>query len=174
MPARTASRNRRNLAAADARRQLPAMLRLPQLGVGGLAAVVLALANADDSRAQERARAPVEQVASGVARAAADSQAELGRRWFAASCEECHAVDEVASADFKAKWGGRTAYDLFDQIARTMPEDTPGSLPRRAYVDIVAYLMQQNGVVAVAPLADDDAALAAAVLQFAPPPVVRR
>ncbi|MBA3853191.1 MAG: hypothetical protein C0503_02185 [Gemmatimonas sp.] len=109
-----------------------------------------------------------------VPSAHSDSQAELGRRWFAASCEECHAVDEIASADFKAKWGGRTAFDLFEQIARTMPESEPGSLPRRAYVDIVAYLMKQNGVVAIAPLADDDAALAATILQFAPPSVTRR
>lgn len=83
-------------------------------------------------------------------------------------------MDEIASADFKAKWGGRTAFDLFEQISRTMPEAEPGSLPRRAYVDIVAYLMKQNGVVAVAPLADDDAALAATILQFTPPPVARR
>ena len=78
-------------------------------------------------------------------------------------------MDDVTSADFKAKWGGRTAFDLFDQISRTMPEETPGSLPRRAYVDIIAYLMQQNGVVAAAPLADDDSTLTATVLQFAPP-----
>jgi mono/diheme cytochrome c family protein len=95
-----------------------------------------------------------------------DSQAELGRRWFASACEGCHAVDDVSSDDFKAKWSGRRAYDLFDQIARTMPEQTPGSLPRRAYVDIVAYLMKQNGAAVSLPLADDDAALSATVLQF--------
>jgi mono/diheme cytochrome c family protein len=106
--------------------------------------------------------------------APSDSQVDLGRRWFAASCETCHAVDEIASADFRAKWGGRTAFDLFQQISRTMPEPEPGSLPRRAYIDIVAYLMRQNGVVAVAPLADDDAALAGTILQFAPPPAARR
>jgi len=118
--------------------------------------------------------AGVRRLETPVPPARSDSQAEVGRRWFAASCEECHAVDEIASADFKAKWGGRTAFDLFEQIARTMPEAEPGSLPRRAYVDIVAYLMKQNGVVAVAPLADDDAALAATILQFAPPSVARR
>lgn len=109
-----------------------------------------------------------------VPSAHSDSQADIGRRWFAASCEACHAVDEVVSADFKAKWGGRTAFDLFEQISRTMPEAEPGSLPRRAYVDIVAYLMKRNGVVAVAPLADDDSALTATILQFATPPVARR
>lgn len=104
-----------------------------------------------------------------------DSQAEIGRRWFAASCEECHALNEVSSADFRTKWGGRTAFDLFDIIARTMPEAEPGTLPRRAYVDIVAYLMKQNGVAAAAaPLADDDATLTATILNFAAPSPARR
>lgn len=154
------------------------MLRTVQLGAVSLAAIVGAVGSASDSRAQSAAApasAPVAAVHRGTAvhpvTAASDSQADLGRRWFAASCEECHAVDDVTSADFKAKWGGRTAFDLFDQIARTMPEETPGSLPRRAYVDIVAYLMQQNGVVAAVPLADDDSTLTATVLQFAPPPI---
>lgn len=140
------------------------------LGVVSLAAIVAAAGGARDSRA-ESAATPVSAPSGSVqpVAPASDSQADLGRRWFAASCEECHAVDDVTSADFKAKWGGRTAYDLFDQISRTMPEETPGSLPRRAYVDIIAYLMQQNGVVATVPLADDDSTLAATVLQFAPP-----
>ncbi len=108
-------------------------------------------------------------------RSYSDSQAAIGQRWFAASCEECHALNEVSSADFRTKWSGRTAFDLFDIISRTMPEVEPGSLPRRAYVDIVAYLMKQNGVAAAAtPLADDDATLTATILQFAPPSPARR
>ena len=103
-----------------------------------------------------------------------DSQAEIGRRWFAASCEECHALDEIASDDFKAKWSGRTAFDLFDLIGRTMPENEPGTLPRRAYVDIVAYLMKQNGVTATVPLADNDSVLSATVLRFASSSQTRR
>ena len=97
-----------------------------------------------------------------------DSQAAVGQQWFLATCESCHALDEITSADFKTKWGGRTAFDLFDQIQRTMPEAEPGSLPRRAYVDIVAYLMKQNGVTATSsPLADNDSTLAATILQCA-------
>jgi hypothetical protein len=146
------------------------MLRLLQLGAASVATIAVALVGAGETRAEPTPRS----AAARRVHAVNDSQADLGRRWFAASCEECHAVDDVTSADFKAKWGGRTAFDLFDQISRTMPEETPGSLPRRAYVDIIAYLMQQNGVVAAAPLADDDSTLTATVLQFAPPPLARR
>jgi cytochrome c5 len=151
------------------------MLRLLQLGAAALATIAVVHGSARDSRAEPSARAAVgHRVAQRPIPAASDSQAELGRRWFAASCEECHVVDDVTSPDFKAKWGGRSAYDLFDQISRTMPEETPGSLPRRAYVDIIAYFMQQNGIVAAVPLADDDSTLAATVLQFAPSPTARR
>jgi hypothetical protein len=129
------------------------------------------------TRAPSRRRGPPSGTASPsdrFPRRAIRRPSSAARRWFAASCEECHVVDDVTSPDFKAKWGGRSAYDLFDQISRTMPEETPGSLPRRAYVDIIAYLMQQNGIVAAAPLADDDSTLAATVLQFAPSPTARR
>lgn len=149
------------------------MLRILPLGTLSLTALAVAFGGTRDGGARELRGEPNTWRASHAfvapSPAPSDSQADLGRRWFAASCEECHVVDDVTSADFKAKWGGRTAFDLFDQIARTMPEETPGSLPRRAYVDIVAYLMQQNGVVAAVPLADDDSTLTATILQFAPP-----
>jgi mono/diheme cytochrome c family protein len=106
--------------------------------------------------------------------APSDSQVDLGRRWYAASCEECHAVDEVSSEDFKLRWSGRSAFELFEQLATTMPEDTPGSLPRRAYVDIVAYLARLNADPDSTLLPDDDAALAARTLTFTSHPSNRR
>lgn len=147
------------------------MRRMPAAAVTILSFTLALALGVESSRAQ----VPTPVAATAPATTYSDSQAAVGQRWFAASCEECHALDEVTSADFRAKWGGRTAFDLFDQISRTMPEVEPGSLPRRAYVDIVAYLMKQNGVAAAsAPLADDDAALTATILQFAPPSLARR
>lgn len=96
-----------------------------------------------------------------------DSQALRGRRWFEGTCLHCHAAKEMASPDFKVRWGGRTALDLFLRISSTMPEDSPGSLSTRSYTDIVAYLMQINGIVAgVQPLTADSTVLAAARLGF--------
>jgi mono/diheme cytochrome c family protein len=75
-----------------------------------------------------------------------DSQAVRGQQWFESVCQHCHEVRDISSPDFKVRWAGRTAFDLFEIISTTMPQADPGTLSRRTYVDIVAYLMQLNGV----------------------------
>lgn len=52
-----------------------------------------------------------------------------------------------------------------------MPLDAPGSLSRRTYADIVAYLMQLNGLPAgTAALAPDTLVLRRALLSFGDAP----
>lgn len=98
-----------------------------------------------------------------------DSQAVRGRLWFQSACQSCHELTDMASADFKVKWGGRTAFDLFEIIATTMPQAEPGTLSARSYVDIVAYLMQLNGMPAgTTALSVQQAALASTRLTFTP------
>ena len=94
-------------------------------------------------------------------------QVERGEQWFRAACLECHAIGVVSSPDFRLKWGGRSAHDLFDLISRTMPDGNPGSLSRGTYLSIVAYLMKLNGMpTAPVPLVADTSALAAVRLTF--------
>lgn len=96
-----------------------------------------------------------------------DSQALRGKQWFDASCLHCHAVKDMTSPDFRVRWSGRSALELFVRIRETMPEDEPGTLSSRTYTDIVAYLMQLNGLVAgVQPLTADSTVLASAKLGF--------
>jgi mono/diheme cytochrome c family protein len=96
-----------------------------------------------------------------------DSQAVRGGQWFAARCQSCHPSRDMSSPDFKVRWGGLTALDLYGIISTTMPQNEPGTLSRRAYADIVAYLMQINGLQAGStPLAADSTALSAARLSF--------
>ena len=95
-------------------------------------------------------------------------QLDLGAQWFRASCLECHATS-LADPDFRLKWSGRTAYDLFETIRSTMPEHDPGSLTLGTYASIVAYLMKLNGMpVGTAALSSDSTALAAVRLTFVP------
>lgn len=96
-----------------------------------------------------------------------DSQATRGLSWFEATCQSCHPSREMSSPDFRIRWDGRTALDLYDRISTTMPQSTPGSLSRRAYTDIVSYLMQLNGLPAgTVPLAADSVALSTVRLAF--------
>lgn len=99
---------------------------------------------------------------------AALRQVEVGEQWFRSVCLECHAQN-LSDPDFRLKWGGRSAYDLFDQIRTTMPESDPGSLTPETYTAVIAYLMKRNGMpVAPAVLSADSAALAAVKLTFPP------
>lgn len=97
---------------------------------------------------------------------AAARQLEAGEQWFRAVCVECHA-DNVADADFKAKWNGRSVYDLFDRMRSSMPDSDPGSLTYETYVALTAYLMKLNGMPSrTAPVPADSSALANLTLAF--------
>ncbi len=74
-----------------------------------------------------------------------EEQAKRGSDVFGDVCLACHDVDEFQAGYFEA-WAGETAYELFDQLRNTMPEDAPGSLRSREYADLLAYLFAINSV----------------------------
>ncbi len=112
--------------------------------------------------------------AADTGRSTADStyseeQAGRGEQVFTRTCLECHARSEMASADFRLKWGGQSTYDLFKSIATTMPDSDPGSLPRAEYEDVVAYILKLNGIPAgPAQLVSDSASMSRAKLMLPP------
>jgi len=75
-----------------------------------------------------------------------EEQADRGEGTFRRYCVECHTRADMANADFRAQWNGRSALDLFELIRSTMPESSPGALSRGEYADIVAYFLRLNGV----------------------------
>lgn len=100
-----------------------------------------------------------------------EAQASRGGQWYAAACESCHPTRDMSSPDFKARWSGMRALDLYAIISTQMPQNEPGSLTRRTYADIVAYLMQLNGVPAgTSLLTADSTVLAATRLSFGTAP----
>ena len=130
-----------------------------------LCALLCALAPFSAMRAQDTAQPPG---AVGTARGVySDSQATRGGQWYASACAACHPGQALAGPDFQLKWSGRTALDLFDRVRNSMPLDAPGSLSRRTYTDIVAYLMRLNGLPAgTTALAPDTLVLRSALLSF--------
>lgn len=106
----------------------------------------------------------------GVPGVYSDSQASRGQLWYESQCMACHPSRDMASPDFQVKWKGLTALDLFGRISNTMPLTSPGSLSRRTYVDIVAYLLKINGMPAgTTALAADSTAMRQATLAFGAP-----
>ena len=79
-------------------------------------------------------------------------QAGRGQSAYREECLKCHAENlmggeaapALAGDEFLQKWNGQTAGDLFDLIRKTMPSEDPGTLSRRQYADIVAYILSVN------------------------------
>lgn len=136
---------------------------MPHSRLASVLAAVVAVAAmfATPARAQESA--PQDSAAP------AAKQVALGEQWFRAVCFECHASGGLSNADFRLKWGGRSAFELFESVRSTMPESAPGSLTQGTYLAVVAYLMRTNGMpVGTSALPADSAGLAMIKLTFAP------
>ena len=111
--------------------------------------------------------APVEQrsertVWSGVFSA---PQAKRGEQVYKESCTYCHKDDlsggflddgvgrapalagqRAFDSSFFDRWADATVRDLAATVAATMPQEKPTSLSVQAYIDVVSYLLQRNGL----------------------------
>ena len=97
-------------------------------------------------------------------------QAERGKRVFNAVCVECHSRSDMSNDDFRLKWNGRSALDLYERIRTTMPDNSPGSRSTEEYTDIVAYMMQLNGLPSDDIPLSADSTMSQAKLEILPPP----
>ena len=109
---------------------------------------------------------------SGVYTAA---QADEGARVYAARCAMCHGARLEGTVEtpglvgkFVANWADRPVGDLFDYLARAMPQSAPGTLAPQDNARLVAFLLRANGAIAGdAALPADSAALRR--ISFDPP-----
>ncbi len=98
-------------------------------------------------------------------------QAMRGAELYVSHCRSCHGMDLEGGIDpadeepapalrgdraIESLKRRRDLGNLFDYISGSMPRDMAGTLGRAAYVDVVAYLLQQYGMPAgQAPLRAD-------------------
>jgi alcohol dehydrogenase (cytochrome c) len=80
------------------------------------------------------------------------AQAKRGAAVFAAKCADCHGANlEGASAsaltgpESLQRWAGQTAADLFARV-KTMPYGSPNTLKDAEYTDVLAFLLEKNGL----------------------------
>ena len=63
---------------------------------------------------------------------------------------DLHATDpevpDLTDDGFKYGWMGKTVANRFRNIRTAMPAGAPGSLNDQTYIDIVAYILQFNGM----------------------------
>ena len=81
------------------------------------------------------------------------AQADRGKENFLTGrCGGCHKLDlsgdrgpALKGDEFLAHWDNGSLATLFDKIRETMPPNAPNETTDDAKIDIVAYLLQQNG-----------------------------
>ncbi len=80
------------------------------------------------------------------------AQAATGADKFAANCALCHGKKlqgrvgpALTGPNFASAKANFKVSDVFLFLSRQMPAQQPGSLPKQDYVDIMAFLLQQNG-----------------------------
>ena len=80
-------------------------------------------------------------------------QAERGAGVYAQRCGACHGAalngtgeaPALVGGEFVSHWDTMTVGDLYDRVRTTMPQNDPLSLTREEYVDVLAFLLKNNG-----------------------------
>ena len=85
------------------------------------------------------------------------AQAARGAEVYTSSCGQCHTMGQHSGTAFATAWNNRRLFDLYEIVHNTMPLDNPGGLSDQEYIDVVAYMLQLNGVPAGKALLQADA-----------------
>jgi mono/diheme cytochrome c family protein len=96
-----------------------------------------------------------------------DAQITRGEETYYASCVSCHPRGTYAGESFKTTWSDRPLSDLYDWIRNKMPKNDPGTLTPEQSVDVIAYILKENGMPAgKTKMTADEAALKAIRIQL--------
>ena len=82
------------------------------------------------------------------------AQADRGERAYRDACESCHAPDlsggkvvpGLVGRAFMDKWTGLPLGRWFELVVVSMPEANPAEVPAEGKADILAFVLQENGL----------------------------
>jgi mono/diheme cytochrome c family protein len=84
-------------------------------------------------------------------------QADRGKSAYFKSCPSCHGGTlaggdggnfdgpPLTGKDFREHWRGAPLSAIYEFMMTQMPRGAPGSLSRRTYADILAFVLSRNG-----------------------------
>ena len=65
---------------------------------------------------------------------------------FTTICSTCHGRNEFTGPIFALTWRAEPVGNLYEHVSTNMPQDAPGSLTPEQYADVVAHILQINGL----------------------------
>ncbi|HUE89481.1 MAG TPA: cytochrome c [Vicinamibacterales bacterium] len=82
-----------------------------------------------------------------------EEQSKLGKTAYVKYCAECHGEDlggdgfapPLKGPEFLSNWSGLTVGELFDRIRISMPPTNPNDVSVKEKVEIVAYVLEEDG-----------------------------
>jgi S-disulfanyl-L-cysteine oxidoreductase SoxD len=98
--------------------------------------------------------AAAQEPASASAGVYTEDQATRGQDAFNADCATCHPAKEgtgdgtaprLWGPEFITRWADRTVGDILVTMRTTMPPNSPASLAKDTYADVLAYVLKMNG-----------------------------
>jgi mono/diheme cytochrome c family protein len=122
------------------------MIEFPSLSVAATSGLLFLALLASPAIAQDTAGLPLASYTT--------EQSEAGREAYALNCRTCHGsrlnngtfAPPLKGSAFRESFFDMPANTLFEYIVASMPPNAPGSLQNGVYADIVAYIMQENGL----------------------------
>ena len=80
-------------------------------------------------------------------------QAARGGKLYVDKCATCHGdaleggemAPGLVGGEFSANWNDLRIGDLYERIRISMPQDSPDSLSRAQYAEVVAFILQKGG-----------------------------
>lgn len=121
----------------------PSVRRPHRLRGAVRSAAALLLVAASPAAAQDSDEPPERSVRDGVY---TEAQAARGKALFAERCSLCHSEFEFSGSGYMRSWTGATLQQLYRVISTMMPYDNPGALAPEEYADVLAHLLELNGL----------------------------
>jgi mono/diheme cytochrome c family protein len=75
-------------------------------------------------------------------------QAARGKVVYEQNCADCHSTGEAPTlfgGTFMRRWFEDSLNSVYTKMRSQMPLNTPGSLPEAAYLDILSFVLAENG-----------------------------
>jgi alcohol dehydrogenase (cytochrome c) len=105
-------------------------------------------------------------------------QAAQGSAAYAQACASCHGqnlddgqfASPLSGATFRQQWGSKSVEELYTYVSGRMPPAAPGTLGNAGYAQVLAFMLQRNGVApGTSELPADPEALKTMILPASPP-----